>query len=163
MVTHKIRREGEADSMSGLECHHALDAISAKGTWIPISQMLSPSTEAEPSILSVVSGANRYDDQEIPRSVQILYTYVGTAHSGAYRPGMVKQPQDTEFVRSDPEWTYVFFRYVAKMLADGKLTGHPFEVVDGGLEGVGGGLKMLKAGQAKGFKYLFKVATASSN
>jgi NADPH2:quinone reductase len=125
--------------------------------------MLSPSTETETSTLSVVSGSNKYDDEEIARSVQILYTYVGTAHSGAYRAGMVKQPQDTEFVQSDPEWVYVFFRYVAKMLADKKLTGHPFEVVDGGLEGVGEGLKMLKAGKAKGFKYIFKVATPSSN
>lgn len=123
--------------------------------------MLSPSTEEETSILSVVSGSNKYDEKEIPKSVQIMYTYVGTAHSGAYRAGMVKQPQDTEVVKNDTEWTYVFFRYVAKMLADGKLTGHPFEVVDGGLEGVGEGLKMLKAGNAKGFKYLFKVATPS--
>jgi hypothetical protein len=124
--------------------------------------MLSPSTEAQTSILSVVSGSNKYDDKEIPESVQILYTYVGTAHSGAYRTGMIKQPQDTEFVRNDPEWVYVFFRYIAKMLADGNLTGHPFEVVDGGLEGVGEGLKMLKAGNAKGFKYLFKVANPSN-
>jgi hypothetical protein len=124
--------------------------------------MLSPSTEAETSILSVVSGSNKYDDVEIPESVQILYTYVGTAHSGAYRAGMIKQPQDAEFVQSDLEWAYVFFRYVAKMLADGKLTGHPFEVVEGGLEGVGEGLKMLKAGKAKGFKYVFKVANPSN-
>lgn len=121
--------------------------------------MLAPSTDARTSFLSVVSGSNKYHDEEIPESVKVVYTYVGTAHSGAYRPGMVKQPTDVEFVESDPEWTYVFFRYVAKMLADGKLTGHPFEVVDGGLQGVEDGLKMLKAGKAKGFKYLFRVAT----
>ncbi|TVY34197.1 Trans-enoyl reductase [Lachnellula subtilissima] len=124
-----------------------------------VSQMLSPSTDTEKSFLSVVSGSNRYDDEGIPGSVKVVYTYVGTAHSAAYRPGMVKQPTDVEFVKSDPEWTYVFFRYVAKMLVDGNLTGHPFEVVDGGLQGVGEGLKMLKAGKAKGFKYVFRVAT----
>ena len=133
--------------------------FSGDGTWIPVSKMLLPSTDAEKSFLSVVSGANRYDDEGIPESVKVVYTYVGTAHSGAYRPGMVKQPTDIEFVKTDPEWTYVFFRYVAKMLADGKLTGHPFEVMGGGLQGVGEGLKMLKAGKAKGFKYIFKVAT----
>jgi NADPH2:quinone reductase len=44
------------------------------------------------------------------------------------------------------------------MLADGRLTGHPFEVVDGGLEGVGKGLNMLKDGKAKGVKYVFRVS-----
>ncbi|TVY84200.1 Trans-enoyl reductase [Lachnellula suecica] len=147
------------EKLNGLECYHAFDAISSKGTWIPISQMLSPATETITPLLSVVSGANKYDEEEVPKSVRVLYTYVGTAHSGAYRAGMVKQPLDEGFVKSDPEWIYVFFRYVAKMLADGTLTGHPFEVVDGGLNGVGEGLKMLKAGNAKGFKYVFRVAS----
>lgn len=119
--------------------------------------MLSPSSDIETSLLSVVSGANKYDNEEIPESVKVVYTYVGTAHSGEYRAGMIKQPEDSEIVKSDPEWTYVFFKYISKMLADGTLSGHPFEVVDGGLEGVGKGLAMLKAGKAKGFKYVFKV------
>jgi NADPH2:quinone reductase len=70
---------------------------------------------------------------------------------------MVKQPTDKEFVESDPECTYVFSKYVAKMLADGKLTGHPFEVVPGGLGGVEEGLKRLKSGESKGVKFVFKV------
>lgn len=119
--------------------------------------MLSPSTDTEVSYLSVVSGANKYDDATIPRSVQVVYTFVGTAHSGEYRAGMVKRPLDTELVKSDPEWTYVFFRYVSKMLADGKLTGHEFVVVNEGLNGVEEGLRLLKAGKAKGFKYVFRV------
>ena len=143
--------------LNGLECHHALDAISGKGTWIPISQMLNPSTSPQTSYLSVVSGANKYEEPEIPKSVEIVYTYVGTAHFGAYKSGMVKQPTDKEFVASDKEWTYVFYKYAAKMLADGTLTGHPFEIVPGGLDGVEEGLKRLKRGEAKGVKFVFKV------
>ncbi|CZR64185.1 related to zeta-crystallin / quinone reductase (NADPH) [Phialocephala subalpina] len=99
----------ETLSRKGLECHHALDAISSDGTWIPVSQMLTPSTPKKHSYLSVVSGSNKYEDKEIPPGVEVVYTYVGTAHSGTYRDGMTKQPDDKEFVRSDPEWTYVFF------------------------------------------------------
>lgn len=89
--------------LNGLECRHALDAISGNGTWIPIAQMLSPSNDGEISYLSVVSGANKYDDKEIPDGVEIVYTYIGTVHSGAYKPRMVKQPRDSELVKSDPE------------------------------------------------------------
>jgi NADPH:quinone reductase len=71
---------------------------------------------------------------------------------------MIKQPKDKEFVGSDPEWTYVFFRYVARMLADGHLTGHPFVIVDGGIEGIAQGLSRLKAGKAKGRKFVFQIS-----
>jgi NADPH-dependent curcumin reductase CurA len=145
------------EKLNGLPCYHALDSISSKGTWVPVSQMLSPSTETQTSYLSVVSGANKYNEEEVQKGVRIVYTYVGTAHLGAYRPGMVKQDEDTEYVKSDPEWAYVFFRYVTRMLGDGRMTGHPWEVVDGGLEGVEKGLVMLKEGKARGFKFVFHV------
>ncbi|TVY12901.1 Trans-enoyl reductase fsr4 [Lachnellula arida] len=61
------------DELKGLECQHAFDAISGNGTWIPVSQMLSPSTDAGMSFLSVVSGSNKYDDEEIPGSVRVLH------------------------------------------------------------------------------------------
>jgi NADPH2:quinone reductase len=70
---------------------------------------------------------------------------------------MPKQPKDLDFVKGDPEWTYVFFRYVARMLSDGRLTGHPFEVFDNGLEDVGQGLRRLKAGEARGRKFVFRI------
>ena len=147
------------EKLNGLPCHHGFDFISSReGTWIPISQTLSPSTEAQVSYLSVVSGANKYDEEEIPMGVNIVYTYVGTAHAGDYRPGMPKQDEDKEYVKGDPEWAYVFFRYVARMLADGRMTGHPWEVVDGGLGGVEKGLTMLKEGKAKGVKFVYRVA-----
>jgi hypothetical protein len=145
------------EKLNGLLCYHAFDCISGKGTWIPISQMLSPSTETQTSYLSVDSGANKYDDEEIQKGVKVVYTFVGTAHLGAYQPGMVRQEEDVEYVKGDPEWTYVFFRYIARMLANGRLTGHPWEVIDGGLGGVGKGLNMLKEGKAKGVKFVYRV------
>ena len=71
---------------------------------------------------------------------------------------MVKQPLDTELVKSDPEWGYLLFRYMSRMLADGRFVGHPFEVVDGGLDGVEKGLQMLKNGDARGKKFVFRVS-----
>jgi len=147
------------EKLNGLESFHAFDAISARGknTWIPISQMLTPSTPTQTSYLSVVSGANKYDEPEIGHGVEIVYTYVGTGHHGAYLPRMPKQPGDMELVKTDPEWMFLFFRYVSRMLADGRLTGHPFEIVEGGLDGVEKGLRMLKEGKAKGVKYVYQI------
>jgi NADPH2:quinone reductase len=144
------------EKLNGLEAHHALDAISSKKTWIPVSQMLSPSTEKETTYLSVVSGANKYDEEELGKGVHIVYTYCGTVHSGAYRPGMPKQG-NVEEVKSDPEFGYLLFRYLARMMADGRFSGHPFIVVDGGLEGVEKGLNMLKEGKARGNKFVFQI------
>ncbi len=131
---------------------HALDAITSKGTWIPISQMLSPGGQ-----LSVVSGANTYDDAGIPGVVEIKYTYVGTVHSGAYIPTMPKQPEDKETVKSAPDFAYVLFRYISHMLAQAKFEGHPCKVIPGGLGGVAHGLQELKTGNSKGFKFVYRI------
>lgn len=74
--------------LGSLECHHALDAISSNGTWIPISHMLAPSFSSQsPSYLSVNTGSNNYDhlvDEElIQTGIEAVYTMVGTAHTGA--------------------------------------------------------------------------------
>jgi len=144
-----------------LEARNALDAITSRGTWVPISKMLAPSTPILPSYLSVVSGANKYGEPEIGEGVKIVYTYVGTAHSGKYRERMPKQPDDLEEVKNDPEWIWLFSRYAAKMLAEGRLSGHPYEVVEGGLEGVEKGLNWLKEGKAKGMKFVYRIGSSA--
>ncbi|KAK9489379.1 chaperonin 10-like protein [Lipomyces doorenjongii] len=144
------------DALAGLEARHALDAISAKGTWVPLAQMLQGSAPSGPFQLSVVAGSNRYDEEDIPSSVEFLYTYVGSGHYGAYKPSMPKQPKDS--VKSDVEFAYVFYRYLARLLARGDFCGHPFEVIPGGLAGVEEGLNKLKNGEARGVKYVYRVS-----
>lgn len=141
------------EALGGLRAYHALDAISSKGTWIPLSQMLAPGGQ-----VSVVSGANRYDDSDIPSGVEFMYTYVGMVHSGAYVPTMPKQPADKEAVESAPEFARVMFRYLSHALAKGTFEGHPFEVIPGGLGGVENGLRELKKGNAKGRKFVYRIS-----
>jgi hypothetical protein len=106
--------------------------------------------------LSVVSGATQYTEADIPDNIDIRYTYVGTAHYGAYKPSMPKQPSDKDEVKADVEFAWVLMRYMARMLALGKFTGHPHEVIPGGLGGVEQGLSKLKAGEAKGKKFVYR-------
>ncbi len=139
-------------AVAGLEVLHALDAISSNGTWIPLSQLLSPGGQ-----VSVVSGANRYDDPEIPERVKIKYTYVGAVHTGAYLSGMPKQPADKQVMESAPDFAFVLFRFLGRVMAEDRFEGHPFEVVPGGLGGVEAGLRQLKSGNSKGVKFVYRV------
>jgi NADPH:quinone reductase len=140
-------------ALGKLKAEHAIDAISAQGTWIPLSQMLDP----ENGQLSVVAGSNKYDEPEIPEGVQIKYTYVGTVHSGAYLPQMPKQPGEGANVKADIDFAYVLMRFIGRMMARDEFEGHPSELIQGGLNGVEKGLRKLKAGDAKGVKFIYRV------
>ncbi|KAK9482827.1 chaperonin 10-like protein [Lipomyces starkeyi] len=133
------------DALAGLEARHGLDAISSKGTWVPLAQILHSSATSGPFQVSVVAGSNRYEDEGIPSSVEFLYTYVGSGHYG-------------DSVKFDVEFAYIFYRYLARLLARGDFSGHPFEVIPGGLAGVEQGLNKLKNGEARGVKYVYRVS-----
>jgi len=139
-------------ALGGLAARHALDAISANKTWVPLSQMLEPMSK-----LVVVSGANKYDEVDIPSHVSILYNYVGVVHTGFYLPSMPKIPVEEEMMKTLPEFAFVFYRYLSRMLANGTMEGHPYEVIEGGLGGVGTGLQRLKNGEARGRKFVYRI------
>ena len=150
------------DSIS-LKAHHAFDCISEHDSWTPLSQMLSPTPPSSDSsstiknILSVVSGAENYDSPKLPADVDVVYTYVGSVHTGVYRPQMPKQPAKEDVV-GDPTFIEEFFRWVEGALQRGEYEGHLFEVVEGGLAGVQEGLRRLRMGQAGGRKMVYRVA-----
>jgi NADPH2:quinone reductase len=131
----------------GLKAHHAFDCISEHESWIPISQMLDPSPVSSiKNILSVVSGSQNYSSPEIPSNVEIIYTYVGSVHTGAYLPHMPKQPAKEDVV-GDPAFIENFFKWLEGALRKGEYEGHGFEVVEGGLAGVEEGLRRLRVGE----------------
>lgn len=53
---------------------------------------------------------------------------------------------------------FVYYRFFGRGLQEGFFSGHPYEVVPGGLHGVEGALKNLKAGKASAVKYVFRIA-----
>ncbi|KAI1804648.1 GroES-like protein [Daldinia bambusicola] len=52
---------------------------------------------------------------------------------------------------------YIWSRYFGYLLEAGKLKGHPYEVIPGGLNGILIGLNKLKDGQASGLKYVYRI------
>lgn len=75
-----------------------------------------------------------------------------------YPPG-VKATSSTVVVifGDEKDFGYTWARYFSRLLQDGRLRPHPYEVVPGGLHGVVRGLKKLKDGQASGSKYVFRI------
>ena len=146
-------KEDVRDALGGLVVRHAVDCISAKQTWVPLTQLVEP----DGGVVSVVSGASKYDEDEIPKGVRVVYTYVGTVHDGAYLEGMPCQPPDKEEVRGDMEWAGNFVKWFGGAVKRGDMRGHPYEVIDGGLEGVEEGLRKLRGGENKGRKYVYRV------
>ena len=123
--------------------------------WVPLSRMLDPENG---SIVSVFSGSNTYDEAKTATGVEIVYTYVGTAHDGKYRASMPRQPQDATEIEKDVGFADHFFRHLETLLAEGNFSGHPFEVTPGGLAGVQVSLQALKDGKARGKKFVTLIA-----
>ncbi|EXJ64625.1 hypothetical protein A1O7_00962 [Cladophialophora yegresii CBS 114405] len=136
-----------------LHLRNGLDAVNEHESWVQVSQMLHGGGR-----LSVFSGARKYDEQAIPKDVDIVYTFVGTAHEAKYRPSMPKQPS-VEDVQGDPAFAGEFFVWLEDMLRQGKYSGHPFEVISGGLNGVSEGLNRLRNGQAGGRKFVYQIGS----
>ncbi|KAE9363024.1 GroES-like protein [Stipitochalara longipes BDJ] len=55
------------------------------------------------------------------------------------------------------DFGFVWSRYIGKLLVEGRLKAHPYEVVPGGLGGVLTGLQMLRDGKASGVKYVYRI------
>ena len=60
------------------------------------------------------------------------------------------------------DFGYLWSRYLSRLLEDGRLRGHPYEVIPGGLNGVLTGLKNLKDGKASAVKYVYRIEDTKS-
>ncbi len=61
--------------------------------------------------------------------------------------GSIFQKGESGARNLEQDFGFVYFRWFGRALKEGLLTGHPFEIVSGGLRGVEKGLKNLKEGK----------------
>lgn len=127
--------QGIRDALKGEKLHYAYDATSEHNSYTNIVKVLEPEGH-----LTLVLPGKKYEG--IPDSVQQTITSVGEAHKG------------------DKNFSYIYFRYVARGMAEGWFKPHPHEVVPGGLDGVETGLRNLMEGKASAVKYVFKIGEA---
>lgn len=133
------------------EVKYAFDSISEHNSFQNISQVLSKHGS---KITLVLPGK---DYSEIPDYIQKSTTAVGSSHA---RPSKAKA--EAGIVTDGKEFAYVFFRLFSRGLQQGWFSGHPYEVVPGGLSGVEKGLSNLKAGVNSATKYVFKIEDTQS-
>lgn len=136
-VVQGIRDALKAAGASGVS--YALDAVSEHGSYQNIHKVISPHGK-----IAVV--LHEACDDEVPETLSQTYAMVGDIHGVlGVKPG-------------GKEFGYVFSKFFGFGLQLGTFTGHPHEVVPGGLGGVETALKNLKAGKASAVKYVFRIA-----
>jgi NADPH2:quinone reductase len=140
--------EGLKKALNGKNVAHAFDAVSEKGSYVNICQVL----DQQKGNITLVLPGKKYE--EIPDSIEHSLTSVGTTHETMEKSqnGKLGLPTNTR------EFAFTFFRLFGRGMRDGWFKGHPYEVVPGGLEGVETALKNLKGGKASAVKYVFRIA-----
>jgi len=116
---------------------HALDAVAEKGSPQILEQVLQHKGEGEVGAKATFVLRGK---KEISEGIEQTTTLVGSVHQHA------------------KDFGYVYFRFIAKGLNEGWFKGQRTEVVPGGLGGVQKALEDLKAGNASGVKYVFRIA-----
>ncbi|KAH0596629.1 hypothetical protein MHUMG1_05747 [Metarhizium humberi] len=120
---------------------HAYDAVGDKRSLQEIASVM-----AKGGTINTVQPVDK--PETIPGWVDTVVTMVGTVHPGS----RLADP-----AHDDAEFGYVLFRFFGRGLQKGRFTGHPFKVINGGLNGLETALKALKAGKASAVKYVVKI------
>lgn len=131
-----IVRNLAAGVPAGRTCAYAYDAVSDRQSTTNICQVLDP----HHGHINLLWPIGEY--RNIPKSVLQSKVSVAVVHEDErYR-----------------DFAYAWSNLFAFGLQQGWLTGHPYEVCDGGLQGVEEALRNLMYGKASAVKYVFRVA-----
>jgi NADPH:quinone reductase-like Zn-dependent oxidoreductase len=129
-----LQKEGLGSKIS-----HVFDAISEGGTLEATLRFLDPNGGIVSTVLPPKMFAKDKDNFEYPPGVTAINSALPVIHS------------------SRKDFGYLWSRYLGRLLQDGRLKAHPFEVVPGGLHGVLTGLQKLRDGEASAVKYVYRI------
>jgi NADPH:quinone reductase len=151
LVDHVIDyREGEDAMVAAIEtalskegfgkkAPYVLDAISESGSFEATLRFIDHEGGTVRTLLPPEMFAKDKDNFKWPTGVDGGLSRVPNVHS------------------ISKDFGFVWLRYIGRLLADGRLSAHPYEVIPGGLHGVLEGLHKLKDGKASGVKYVYKI------
>lgn len=125
--------QGLKEALGGKKLEHAFDAVSEKGSYGNILQVLDPHGR-----ITFVLPGKTYEG--VPETTHQSLTRVGDVHATL------------------KDFGSVYFRYISRGLEEGWFKAQPQEIVPGGLEGVEKALSQLKDGTASAVKYIFRIA-----
>lgn len=130
-----VVKELQAAIPAGKKLQYAFDAVSDHGSFINLSKVLN---QDGGNLTLVLPGR---DFSAVPKGIKQSTARVGQAHS-------------TEHVQN---FAFAWFRLFSRGLKEGWFSGHPYEVIPGGLGGVDLAMKNLAENKASAVKYVFRV------
>jgi hypothetical protein len=123
----------------GRKAPFVLDAISEGGTIETAVRFLDPDRGVISTLLPVELFAKEKKNFQYPPGVKGVNT------------------QCNRIFTDLKDFSFLWTRYLSRLLEDGRFQCHPYEVVPGGLKGVLTGLKDLKDGKASAVKYVYRI------
>ncbi|KAL8830420.1 MAG: hypothetical protein Q9191_001449 [Dirinaria sp. TL-2023a] len=138
------------ETLAGRNLEYAFDATSAHGSFVNLSKVLSPGGK-----LTLVLVDKR---TEIPPHIQQSNTMAGSLWRD------LSKDVDRDYTgfgklafERGKEFGLMFSRLIGRWLQEGVLQPHPFQVVEGGLEGLETALKRLREGKNSAMKYVVRI------
>ncbi|KAI3325841.1 GroES-like protein [Xylariaceae sp. AK1471] len=125
-----LKKEGLGSKVS-----HVFDAISEGGTLEATLRFLDPNGGTVSTVLPPKLFAKDKENFEYPPGVTAINSALPLVHS------------------THKDFGYIWSRYLGRLLEDGRLKPHPFEIIPGGLHGVLTGLQKLRDGEASAVNY----------
>jgi NADPH2:quinone reductase len=143
-------------ALSGKKLLHVLDCVGMKDSWIVASCALASGGQ-----LNMLDWGEVLDwDPALdvpgpmawtpPPGVELSFTLVSSAY------GSKHDWISEERAMADSEFAYIFYRYISRLLDEGRLRPHPHEVRLGGLSGILQGVKDLQAEKVSARKLIVK-------
>ena len=123
----------------GSKVPNVFDAISENGSFEATLRLIDPNGGIVSTVLPPQLFARDKENFKYPPGVKAFNSAVPQVHS----------------IHKD--FGYLWSRYLGRLLEDGRLKAHPYEVIPGGLNGVLIGLQKLKDGKASAVKYVYRI------
>ena len=141
-------------ALKGKDLKHAFDATSEHGSYNNLSHVLADKGKLTlvlpfPEIL-----------KDIPPHIEQSTTMAGSL----WKELSKDETRDNKNLgklgvgKGGKEFGLMFTKLIASYLNDGKLKTHPYEVVEGGLNGLETALKALREGKVSAMKYAIRIA-----
>ena len=123
----------------GSKVPYVFDAISEGGSLEATLRFIDPNGGTVSAVLPPKLFAKDKENFEYLTGVKAYNSAVPRVHS------------------SHKDFGYLWSRFLGRLLEDGRLKAHPYEVVPGGLHGVLTGLQKLRDGKASAVKYVYRI------
>ncbi|KAK6338478.1 hypothetical protein TWF730_002541 [Orbilia blumenaviensis] len=133
---------------------YVFDAVSEHGSVLDAAAVLSKTGQ----ITGVLGLELDPKAKDLSKDVNWVRTSVGWVFQNKWEEGSEEAKQGVSPATTGREIGFLFLRWFVRGLDEGWFKGHPYEVVKGGLNGVGGALQTLKEGKSSAVKFLYRIA-----